>query len=436
MPSYKETLKYLDSFINYERIGLDNPGMDLDPGRLRNVLKRMKDPHRDYSCVHVAGTKGKGSVCAFTSSILEKAGYRVGLFTSPHLVTVRERIKTNGRIIGKSDIACVVERLKEYIDPRVADKELTYFEVLTLAAILYFSLKKVDYAVFEVGMGGRLDATNVIDAKVCGISPVSYDHTGVLGTKIEQIAREKAAIIKKGAHCVSSPQRQPALRVIKDRCREENASLSLVGKDITCSTLHLDEKGSCVDVVGLNGHYEKCRINMPGDFQPSNCATAVGICEQLLGAKGIDEDALKKGISSAFIPGRMEIICRRPMVVIDGAQNGDSAERLKYSVEQIFKYDRLILLLGFSRDKDIKSVCRHLVPMADEVVLTRASVNRAADPHLIRGYIKGKSVRITADVKEALGVAFSRAGKNDMILATGSFFVIGEVRGLLLGEAS
>jgi len=405
--NYKQALKYLDSFINYEQIGLDNPGMDLDPGRLRNVLKRMKDPHRDYPCVHVAGTKGKGSVCAFTSSILEKSGYRVGLFTSPHLVTVRERIKINGRIIGKSDLAGVVERLKEYIDPRVVGKELTYFEVLTLAAILYFSLQKVDYAVFEVGMGGRLDATNVIDAKVCGISPVSY-----------------------------SPQRQPALRVIKDRCRDEDASLSLVGKDITCSTLHLDEKGSCVDIAGLNGYYEKCRINMPGDFQPSNCATAVGICEQLLGAKGIDEDALKKGISSAFIPGRMEVICRRPLVVIDGAQNGDSAERLKYSVEQIFKYDRLILLLGFSRDKDIKTVCRHLVPVADEVVLTRASVDRAADPHLIRGYIKGKSVRITSDVKEALGVAFSRAGKNDMILATGSFFVIGEVRGLLVGAQS
>ncbi len=426
MPTYEDTLKYLDSFVNYERVHPDSIKKEFDLGKLREVLGRMGDPHRDYRCVHVAGTKGKGSICTFTSSILEAAGYRVGLFTSPHLITHTERIRVNGRIIGKDDLVRAVSRLREYIGP--ADKEFSFFEVYTLLAMLHFSMKKVDFAVFEVGLGGRLDATNVIDGEVCGIGPVSYDHMQLLGNTLEEIAREKTGIIKKGAHCVCSPQHRPVLRVIRDKCAEEGASLSLVGKDITCRAGSFDEKGSCFDVYGMKGRYEGCRTNMPGDFQVFNCATAVGICEHLLSGSGVREDTFKKGIERAFIPGRLEVMRRRPLLVIDGAHNGESAMHLKKAVERIFKYDRLILLLGLSQDKDMKRVCRELVPLADEIVLTRASVSRAADPRLIRRYIKRKSVKITENVKQALDAASALAGKNDMILATGSFFVIGEVR--------
>jgi len=430
MPTYNETLKYLDSFVDYERAGLDGIGKDFDLDKLRAVLEKLGNPHRDYRCVHVAGTKGKGSVCSFTSSILESAGYRVGLYTSPHLVTAFERIKINNRNIGEEDLIRAVGRLREYIDP-APDKGFTFFEVYTLVAMLHFSMKKADFAVFEVGMGGRLDATNVIDAEVCGISPVSYDHTRVLGGRIEQIAREKSAIIKRGAHCVSSPQRAEALRVIRRKCSEEGASLSLVGKDITYRIKSFDEKGSSFDVRGRAGRYEGCRTGMLGDFQVSNCATAIGICEHLLGDNENNEDVFRRGIERVFIPGRMEVLRRRPLIVIDGAQNGDSAMRLRHSVEQIFRYDRLILLLGLSRDKDIKNVCACLAPLADEIVLSRASVSRAADPYLIKGYIKTRSVSVTEDVKEGLGTAFSLAGENDMILATGSFYLIGEVRELI-----
>ncbi|RKY42091.1 MAG: hypothetical protein DRP85_03960 [Candidatus Makaraimicrobium thalassicum] len=433
MLTYEDSLKYLDSFVNYEEIGFAGLKKDFNLNRLSRALKGLGYPHRGYRSVHVAGTKGKGSICTFTSSILQSAGCRVGLFTSPHLITPAERIKINNRTIGKTDLVHILDHLRGYLGRDAAEK-FTLFEMYTLIAVLYFSMKKVDFAVFEAGMGGRLDATNVIDAEVCCISPVSYDHTQVLGKRIGQIAREKAAIIKRNAHCVSSPQRASVLRVIRDRCAGEGASLSLVGRDITYRVDSCDEKGSRFDVYGRLGRYEKCRVNMPGDFQISNCAAAVGICERVLGRERIDEDAFKKGIGRAFIPGRMEILCRRPFVIIDGAQNGDSAERLKYSVEQIFRYDKLILLLGLSRDKNIKSVCRQLVPFADEIVLTRASVDRAADPYLIRGYIKGRRVRVTENVKESLGTAFHLAKKDDMILATGSFFVISEIRKMILGN--
>ncbi|MFC1644026.1 bifunctional folylpolyglutamate synthase/dihydrofolate synthase [Candidatus Omnitrophota bacterium] len=430
MPTYKQALEYLNSFTNYEKIGFNNIEKEFDLMRLRKVLKKLGQPHRDYRAVHVAGTKGKGSICTFTSSILEEAGHRVGLFTSPHLSAPEERIKVNGKAIGKTDLVRTLEHLKKYLGP-AAGREFTFFEVYTLMAILYFSMKKVDFAVFETGMGGRLDATNVIDAEVCGIAPVSYDHTQVLGGTLEKIAQEKAAIIKPGSCCVSSPQRASVLRVIAGRCRREGAALSVVEKDITYRPRRLDEEGSLFDIHGMKKRYEKCRTMMPGEFQITNCATAVGLCEKVLKEKDLTEDAVKKGVERAFIPGRLEALCRDPLVVIDGAQNAASAQELKYSVEQIFRYDRLILLLGISQGKDIKGVCRHLAPLADEIVLTRASSERAEDPYLIRGYIKGKQIKVTTSAKEALGMALHLAGEKDMILATGSFFLIGEIRNLI-----
>ncbi|MFQ5952754.1 MAG: bifunctional folylpolyglutamate synthase/dihydrofolate synthase [Candidatus Omnitrophota bacterium] len=429
MPSYKDTLGYLNSLTNYELTGIGPGAIKFNLGKLRKVLKGMGNPHRDYFSVHVTGTKGKGSICSFTSCMLKEAGYRVGLFTSPHLDTARERIKVDGKIISKKDFADVAELLRKYIDP---GKAFTYFEVLTLMAMLHFSRKKVDYAIFEVGMGGRFDATNVLNAKVCGIGPVSYDHTYALGNTIKKITREKAEIIKRRAHCVSSPQRTSALEVIKEKCLEENASLSLVGKDLTYELVELDEGGSRFNVRGKKGRYEDCRVNMPGIFQVENCVTAIGICEKLgTRIKGLDEGIIKRGIEKAFIPGRLEVLAREPLVVIDGSQNEESARRLKSSVERIFKYNKLILILGLSKDKDIRGTCRQLASMADEIVFTRASCERAADPLLIRGYIKGKPARVTRDVKEALGVALKKAKKGDMILATGSFYVIGEVRKML-----
>ncbi|MGB2601441.1 MAG: folylpolyglutamate synthase/dihydrofolate synthase family protein [Candidatus Omnitrophota bacterium] len=430
MQTYEDTLKYLESLVNYEKTGPEEfKGKSFDLDKLRQALEVLGDPQLDYRSIHIAGTKGKGSISAFTSSVLSASGYCVGLFTSPHLTYPEERVSVNGRNISTEELAGIVEYIRECLPG--SGKDLTFFEMYTLIAMVYFSEKKADYAVFETGMGGRFDATNVLDEKVCGISPISYDHMQVLGNKLEQIAAEKAAIIKEGNCCVCAPQNETVLDVVRSRCSEKGVSLSLVGEDITYRVKSVDTGGSTFDLRSETHEYNGCQTGLLGEFQVANCAVAVGICEKLLDDK-VNVDDFKKGIKEAFIPGRMEVLSREPMVMIDGAQNGASARQLKESVEQIFRYDKLILLLGLSRDKDIKSVCDELVPLADEVVLTRAGVDRALNPELIRGYIKGREVKLTRDVTEALGTAFHLAGKNDLILATGSFFVIGEVRDLVI----
>ncbi len=438
MFTYNDALKYLDAFTDYEKIGLPSPGspeaeQNFDLDKLRRVLKKLGSPQDAYRIIHVAGTKGKGSVCTYVSSILESSGYRVGLFTSPHLVSPTERIKINAVDITEDDIVRVVKHLRSALGAG-AETQFSFFEIYTLMAILYFGMEKVDFAVLETGMGGRLDATNALDAGVCCITPVSYDHVCVLGPGIERIAREKAAIIKRNARCIVSVQKENVLKIIREKCVSENAPILLAGKDITWSRVRLGENGSRFNIRTGNRFYGDCQTSMPGDFQVENCATAVGVCEEALGGEKVNEEAFRNGIERAFIPGRMEILCRQPLVVIDGAQNSDSAVRLKNSVEKIFRYDRLILLLGVSRDKDIEGICRALAPLADEIVLTRAATCRAMDPSIIRGYVKGKRVRVTESVKEAFGAALARARKNDMILATGSFFVIGELRAAILGR--
>jgi len=429
MISYDDTIRYLNSLVNYENSGFRPGDKRMAPGTLRRVLTGLGDPDRDYRCVHIAGTKGKGSVCAFTASILEASGYRVGQFTSPHLIKPEERIQVNGKCISRAELAAACGRLLGGAGK--AARDLTFFEAYTLLSMIHFSMKKVDLAVFETGLGGRLDATNVIDPDVCGITPVSYDHTHVLGNTLEAIAGEKAGIIKNGCRCVTSEQRPSALRVIKRRCASKKAPIFMVGKEITYDIVRSDGSGSVFNIHGLKKDYKSCRTAMQGYFQPANCAQAAAICEETLGAGNISVTAFKKGIRNTFLPGRLEVLCRRPLVVIDGAQNAESAARLKYSVEHIFKYDRLILLAGLSRDKDIKGFCGGIEECADRVVLTRSASPRAADPEIIRGYIKGRPVRMTDGVKEAVGAALAEAGPRDMILAAGSFYVIGEVRQLL-----
>ncbi len=429
--SYKETLEYLDSLVNYEKTGFTKSDKKFNLDKLKNILAKMGNPQDSFRAVHVAGTKGKGSVSTFISSILTEAGFKVGLFTSPHLILPRERIKLNGDMISEDDLAHFVDELRKTIDD---EKEtLSYFEVYMLAAILYFKAKKADIAIFEVGIGGRLDATNVINGECSVITPISYDHTDVLGEKLEMIASEKAAIVKPGTRCFSSNQKPQVLDVIRKVCREKNSRLKVFGDDIKVGSVLLEETGSSFNIATENGAYENCRISMAGKFQVANAALSVGAAEEFLQKdKEERERIIKNALLKAYIPGRMEVISKNPVIIIDGAQNEESAEKLKYSVEHIFKYGRLILLLGVSGDKDIKGICGVLGPMADEVILTRSASLRAADPLLLRGYFRKKEARVTGNTKEALGLAFTLAKKNDLILATGSFYVIGEIRQLIV----
>ena len=435
MLTYSDSLKYLDSFTNYERIGLDRAKKEFDLGKVRRLLAAAGDPQRSYVAVHVAGTKGKGSVCAYVSSILAENGLQAGLYTSPHLISPRERIAVNGEAISKKDFADSVSWLKGAVESSALAGEWTYFELLTVMAMEYFRRRAVGYAVFEVGVGGRLDATNVIEPAVAAITPISFDHMNVLGRSIEEISREKAAVIKDRIACVSAPQRPEAMDVIEKRCAEKSSTLTVVGRHLEYVTGETDIYGSVFDVKGTLSEYTGCRTALAGDFQPLNAATAIGVCEKLLGPGGLSVAAVKRGVGKAFIPGRMEVLGREPLLIIDGAHNEDSAAKLCSSVEKIHSGGKIILIAGFSGDKDIMGMCRMFGKMSDVVIITRASSPRAADPYVVRGYFRGndKEVIVTGDVKEALGMALKTAGKNDMILATGSFFVIGEIRKLLVG---
>ncbi|MFH1395070.1 MAG: folylpolyglutamate synthase/dihydrofolate synthase family protein [Candidatus Omnitrophota bacterium] len=433
MKPYSQIIDYLQSFINYENIGFNEIKNSLYLEKLVQVLKKAENPQNSYRSIHVVGTKGKGSISTFVSFILREAGYKVGLFTSPHLACARERIQFNNKLISESDFEDAFNRLREYLG-KEPEKKFTFFEIYTLVALVWFSIKKVDFAVIEAGLGGRLDATNIIDAKICGISSISYDHMNVLGETLSEIAAEKAAVIKKNAYCVTVPQKETVMEIIRKKCAENDAVLSVVGQNINYEIKRIDQTGASFDFYGKNSNYKNCRISMPGGFQVSNCAVALGICEYIMGSAQNSENLFKKGLADTFIPGRMEVLSEKPYILIDGAQNADSAMNLKKSIEQFFDYNKLILVLGISKDKDIEGICRNLVSVADEVILTRASVSRAADPFLIRGYIRGKRTRVTGSVKEALGLAFSSAGKHDMILATGSFFVISEVRKIIRCE--
>ncbi len=435
MLTYSDSLEYLDSFTNYERVGLDRAKKEFDLGKVRRLLAAAGDPQRSYISVHVAGTKGKGSVCAYVSSILTESGSRTGLYTSPHLVSPRERIAVDGEMITKKEFADAVSWLKGTVESSGPGEDWTYFELLTVMAMEYFRRRSVTHAVFEVGVGGRLDATNVIEPAVAAITPISFDHTNVLGRSIGEIAGEKAAVIKDRSVCVSAPQRPEAMEVIEKRCAEKNAPLTVVGRHLEYVTKEADILGSVFDVKGTLAEYKDCRTTLAGDFQPLNAATAIGVCEKLLGAKGLSPAAVCKGIGKAFIPGRMEVLGREPFLIIDGAHNEESAERLCSSVKNIHAGGKVILIAGFSRDKDIAGICRTFGELSNTVIITRSSSPRAADPYVVRGYFRGrdKDIEVTGDVKEALGLALSKAGKKDMILATGSFFVIGEIRKLLVG---
>jgi len=432
--NYKEALDYVNSFIDFEKTGLDHLKGRSTLKEMKFILREMGDPHLDYYSVHIAGTKGKGSVSVFASSILGRNGYSTGLYLSPHMNDIRERISVNGSVITQAGFVEVVEELDPYLKDFPGAVGFSFFEIMTLLALLHFRKTKVDYAVLECGLGGRLDATNVVDPAVCAITPVSFDHMRILGEKIEQIASEKAAIIKEGSRCVSSPQRKEVEGIIREKCAEKNVSLSVVGKDIIVHKKTVDKEGSTFDICGREGEYTDCATIMPGYFQLENCALAVGIYEELMSASGKlpDVDRVKEGIYGAFIPGRLEVLGSEPLLVIDGAQNSDSAGSLRYSVEQIFDYDRLILLLGVSSDKDIEGVCRALRGLADKTIVTRACTKRAADPFIIKGFLKGMDVEVADNVNEAIGRAYRAARKKDLILATGSFYVIGEVRKAVL----
>ncbi|MDP2929292.1 MAG: cyanophycin synthetase, partial [Candidatus Omnitrophota bacterium] len=299
-----------------------------------------------------------------------------------------------------------------------------------------FKEKRVDFAVYEVGLGGRLDATNLIEPLVSAITPVSYEHTDKLGDTLEEIATEKCGIIKSNSVCVSAPQEAEALKIIEKICKDRSTRLILIGRDIKFKELESNENSNIFDVYGMSGEYPRLKTALIGAHQVVNAATAIGIAEALsLRNFDISPDAVRRGIESAKWEGRLEVLSRSPLVVVDGAHNRASARVLADSVRKIFRDKRITLIFGASKDKDVKGMLEELFPIANSVILTKSNViNRALEPDQIKGLAEkisfgDKNIVITSSIDEALKKAKLTAETGDLILVTGSLFIVGEAKG-------
>ncbi|MDD5128171.1 MAG: bifunctional folylpolyglutamate synthase/dihydrofolate synthase [Candidatus Omnitrophica bacterium] len=434
MDGYRAAVKYLESLVDYERINRYSYKKSLGLKRIRNFLQLVDNPQDKLKVIHIAGSKGKGSTCAFCAYILRQAGFSVGLYTSPHLSDFRERI----RILKPAEANILLPfegiisrkyliRLVNFLKPVIKRfGKLSFFEVYTALALLYFKEKKVDFVVMETGMGGRLDATNVVKSLVCAITPISYEHTRYLGKTLTRIAGEKAGIIKRRVTVISSPQEKEVALVIKNVASSMQAKLFTVGKEIKYFT-----EGRYFSIKGINNNYPNLRIRLLGSHQLINAALAVGIVEAL-GAYGykVSVDCIRKGLYNTLWPGRLEVLRYKPGIVVDGAQNSASARVLKSAIKSIFKYRKLILVFGVSLDKDIQGIFSQLSGLADKIILTAADNPRAADPEYLKEFLadKREGLFLTSGVKEAKTLALKISGKEDLILVTGSLFVVGEFR--------
>jgi dihydrofolate synthase/folylpolyglutamate synthase len=430
--NYRQAEEYLDSFVNYEQI----PGITYaQPGySLRHVeelLNHMGNPQLAARTIHIAGTKGKGSVAAMIAQVLSDSGYKTGLYTSPHLHTLRERISIDGSLISEAEFAAAMAEVKPFIESMKQDaafRQLTYFEALTALAFAYFKKKRLDFQVLEVGLGGRLDATNVTSPLVCIITPISLDHTQILGDSLEEIAREKAGIIKPCCWVVLSPQPEEAASVIRDICREKEAKVVQVGKDVTWHKTGGDLHHQSLVIEGRTSEYQ-VSIPLLGDFQLENAAAAVAALE-ILTSEGFDISAadIAQGLARLKWPGRFHILQEHPTVLADGAHNVASMKGLVNNIKEYFAHKRIFLVFGTSCDKDIPGIINELVPLSPQVIVTKTAHSRAAPlPTLATEFKKqGIEPETGETVSEAISRTLSRADSTDIICVTGSLFVVAE----------
>jgi dihydrofolate synthase/folylpolyglutamate synthase len=436
---YRESIAQLLTLVDHERNLVTGPRQKAiyDLTRMEALLGRLGSPQNQVPAVHIAGTKGKGSTAALCDSALHAAGLSTGFYSSPHLHTYRERIRRDSEPISQEGFAALVEGLWPLHEELKSDSvvgPLTLFEFLTGMAFQCFAQDRTDVQVIEVGLGGRLDATNVLDAGVCVITSISLDHMAILGNTIGEIAAEKAGIIKPGSTVVIAPQASEALSPILAACQEKEAAPILVGRDVTWEEGRTGTDGQRFKVRGRNGEYD---LYMPllGAHQLENAALAVAALEAL-GSQGIDVSAkaMEVGFENVSWPCRMEVLSRSPLLVADGAHNVYSIESLLKSLPDYLAYDRLILVVGFSRDKNVEGMARALGEKADIIVATASRHPRSMQAVEVAGLFPetGKPV-LASTPADALRLAMEVAGKKDLVLATGSLFLAAEVREAALG---
>lgn len=441
--SYNEAIDYLYSFINYElkRVERYTPDV-ISLQRPRALAAKLGDPHMAYPAIHITGTKGKGSVGAMCAAALQAAGLRTALYTSPHLQDFRERFRINGEMIPKETLAVLVEEMQPAV---AAVPELTLFELATMLAFRYFAHERADVAVIEVGLGGRLDATNIITPLVSVITSLSYDHTYLLGETLGAIAGEKAGIIKPEVPVVSAPQHAEALAVIETVAARNHAPLTLVGRDWTFAPGPLsDHVGQYFTAGPAGGAQRPFFTPLLGAHQVINGAVATAALD-IAARDGlpVTQEAIGVGVSRVDWPGRLEVLSRAPWLVLDAAHNGESAGRLRDALRDLFPHKRLFLIFGASSDKDVAGMFAQLLPIAHHLTTVQAVHPRALDPDELGALARAAGFAGPIDgipsVEAALKHAHALAGPDDLICVTGSLFVVGEardVRGLTPGHTA
>ncbi|HXG36602.1 MAG TPA: Mur ligase family protein [Dehalococcoidia bacterium] len=428
---YREAIDYLLSFADFERSGRFADRPDLAP--MLALLEELGKPQAVRLTVHVAGSKGKGSTAAMIESILRQDGLQTGLYTSPHLHSFTERARVNGRPITENEFAAWIEELVPAVSAvsgRLTGREFVTFDLLTALAFLAFRERQVGVQVVEVGLGGRLDSTNVFEkTEVCVITPLSLEHTAILGSSITDIAREKAAIIKPGSAVIMAPQAfWEAAKVIGARAVEQGAELIDVRKSYQWEQMEQRMDGQRLLLTRRNGRRLEVRLPLLGRHQAENAATALAAVEAL--PQPTSDEAIATGLANVSWPGRLEVLSREPPVIADGAHNGESARRLKEALQELFPGQDITYVVGTSLDKDIEAIARELAPGAFRVIATRSGHPRAMPPERIVEAFQGqgRQTETAEDVPAAIKSALALATAKTVICLVGSLFVAADAR--------
>lgn len=421
--------KVTEYIFNLRKFGDIRLGLE----RVQYLLDRLGNPEKKLKYVHVGGTNGKGSTTAMVSSILSCAGYKVGTFTSPHLSDFTERIVIKGKKIPEGEVVRLFDKIMPFVEMMKKEKgdTPTFFEFITALTLQYFFENKVDIAVMEVGLGGRLDSTNVINPEVSVITNIALEHTDILGNTRTKIAIEKAGIIKHDSALITAVD-PPIYKIFKNVCGEMNSDIYLVGSDIKVKGVESTEEHQVFDIEGFKKQYKGVYCRLVGDHQLCNAGCAFGAVE-VLNRKGfkISEGAFKNGLKTVVWPGRLELMQKNPKVVLDGAKDPLAMKALKEALTKIFKYKKLITVIGVSSDKKAKLMLDQIAPISDLLITTKHEVmGRALDPKELAKMILGynKSVIVTENVGDALDEAMKYADKDSLICITGSLFIVGEAR--------
>ncbi|AFV03639.1 Dihydrofolate synthase [Dehalobacter sp. UNSWDHB] len=434
MTEYEKTLEYIKNLTKF--------GINLGLERIKALLDRLDHPEKKLKVIHIGGTNGKGSTTAMLQSIMTQAGYRAGMFTSPHLHDFRERITINGEMISPEDVVSGINKLKPHLEEmeRLGIEHPTEFEVCTALALCYFAEKQPDLVLLEVGLGGEIDSTNVVTPLISVLTSIGMDHMDYLGDTLQAITGVKAGIIKDGVPVVTSSDKPEVLKVIEERAAQKGSRMIEVGRDVHWR--HPGDGSQRFGYEGLCWSYPDLELALLGEHQFTNAAAALAVCEVLVETYSLDisESAVREGLKAVRWPGRLELLLRNPRVLLDGAHNADGMMSLAKALQQYaggpLKRNRLLLCLGMLRDKEIEKAVEIIAPLADEIIVTKPDSPRAGDweyvARIAEKYLTQENVLTVEDPAGAVRKGLEIMKSGDLLCVTGSLYMISGVRKFLL----